>query len=363
MTDDETGPLGYNLEELRRKALNREIRRRRGNAPLRFSSKRVMAMGDEQEKRAGRSKTHAEIRKTRRSKTGFRPDSPSRVLANHIVIEALNESSSSLLSTSSALNKRDQLGEQALNTINVQKQSIAELRPARRRIKWNSAICDWERKSELKQLQPNCRLSSLQLKDLNIPGSHLNFNEKTERIATVISPYHRLQDKIGGNSSIELCANHIKELEDRLRECFHDVRRYQREAEEVRHQCALLEHENSTMRMQLASMNAPARRTSLVHSPSLDQVTTSLDQLKEKLSKLDEEIGMIKMQKRSLDADSRIWLELLESTSVDRETVELRSGSRLDGSISTAEESDIKSMLTRDISFEDTDLYSLDMAC
>jgi hypothetical protein len=109
--------------------------------------------------------------------------------------------------------------------------------------------------------------------------------------------------------------------------------------------------------MQLASMNAPTRRASSAHQPSVDQVAANLDRLKEKLAKLDEELGMIKTRKRSVDADCRVLLELLESKSVNSPgPVVSRSSSRRNGSTSIVDESDIKLMLMRDLALEDIDL-------
>lgn len=263
----------------------------------------------------GRAALNAEIRRSRRH---LPPPEYSARTIDHDLIAAFNESNASILSTAS--DRKEQLGEQTLQTISVQKKSIAELRPARRKIKWNSAISDWERKSDQQQLQPQHRLSSLQLVDLQIHGIRRNLQRQT------VGSSSRSDELCGANGDVvQNPAVQTDELEDNIRRCFRALNRARKETSQIKLQYESVVQDNARMRQQLQSMSAPSRRQSN-QSQTHDQVASNVDRLREKLAKLDEELGMIKMQKKSVDADCLILQELLETHS-DEPTTPISSSS------------------------------------
>jgi hypothetical protein len=123
----------------------------------------------------------------------------------------------------------------------------------------------------------------------------------------------------------------------------------ERETAESRKALHEVERMNTLLKERLESMNAQHRRTT--NQPqSQSHVTLHLDRLRAKLTKLDEELGEVKMQKKTIDADCLILQELLEVTSVNQRD--------LDEPFSVAEESDIKSYLTGEFTSEDMGVFS-----
>jgi hypothetical protein len=335
--------FGYNLEELRRRSLSNEIRRRRVDTPSRAGTKPSTVCVDYSlstldSKR--RSVLLAEIRKRRNA------DIRSRDRTREQVTD-FNESNSSLVSNSPN-SRKERLGLRTLQTISVQKESIAELRPTRRKIKWNSAISDWERKSDVDKQQPQHRLSSLQLTDLQIHGNREIGKGGPERYHAEATDRQAEQEK--ALSITETPEYHTDHLEDCIRQRFRELRSLHRETAETQKAVDDVEKKNAFLRDQLESMNTQHRRTA--NQPqSQSHVSSHLDRLRAKLAKLDEELGELKMQKKTIDADCLILQELLEVNSVKQRD--------LDEPCSVAEESDIKSFLTGDFTSEDMGVFSL----
>jgi hypothetical protein len=340
MSTNTANSFGYNLEEPRRRSLNQEIRRRRVDTPSRAATKPSnVDVADTTFDTRRRSVLLADIRRSRNTDIRRRD-------RNRDQVPDFNESNSSLLSNSPN-SRKERLGLRTLQTISVQKESIAELRPTRRKIKWNSTISDWERKSDVDKLEPQHRLSSLQLKDLQIHGirdstlggperAHVEGNDGQAERAIILG-------------ITENPEHHTDQLEDCIRQRFRELRSVERETAESRKALHEVERMNTLLKERLESMNAQHRRTT--NQPqSQSHVTLHLDRLRAKLTKLDEELGELKMQKKTIDADCLILQELLEVTSVNQRD--------LDEPFSVAEESDIKSYLTGEFTSEDMGVFS-----
>lgn len=340
MSTNSATSFGYNLEELRRRSLNQEIRRRRVDTPSRAATKPpIVGVLDATFDTRRRSVLLADIRRRRNADIQLRDK-------NREQVPDFNESNSSLLSNSPN-SRKERLGLRTLQTISVQKESIAELRPTRRKIKWNSTISDWERKSDAEKLEPQHRLSSLQLKDLQIHGVRDSKPSGQELL------YEEGNDEQAESARIlgitENPEHHTDQLEDCIRQRFRELRSVERETAETRKALQEVERKNTLLKERLGSMNAQHRRTA--NQPqSQSHVTLHLDRLRVKLSKLDEELGELKMQKKSIDADCIILQELLEVTSMNQRD--------LDEPFSVAEESDIKSYLTGEFTSEDMGMFT-----
>jgi hypothetical protein len=333
--------FGYDLEELRRRSLNHEIRRRRVDTPSRVTKPSIVGVDNATPDAKRRSVLLAEIRRSQKSAICSGD-------VNREQMTDFNESNSSLVSNSPN-SRKERLGVRTLQTINVQKESIAELRPTRRKIKWNSAISDWERKSDVEKLQPKHRLSNLELKDLHIHGVWESRPGELQRAQAEANDEKAEREKVIGLT--ENPEHHTDQLEDCIRQRFHELRSVQRETAETRKHLYEVEKMNTFLREQVECMNAQHRRTS--NQPqSHSHVKLHLDRLRAKLTKLDEDLGQLKMQKKTIDADCLILQELLDVTSVNHRDLDEP------GPVSVAEESDIKSYLTGEFTSEDMGCFS-----
>jgi len=383
---------GNLLEDVRRNAINRDIRRNSSKSILRkpLPSK---ALHDELLERASQHDAKSRIQSILRTPCAFQKEltervskptapsfSPSSVMdhsnlqaihreirlqksgsprhpAQATISEALKEELLNNYSPTkaAAAAPTDRLGDTSLQNINDQKSSIAELRPARRKIKWNKALTDWERKN-----QRNTRIDSLQIEDLQIHGSNALRRDSTDSQDS--------EDDIRTNPG-----ENLDVLERNIRCCFKTIKRTSKETNKNNASIDSLRSENLKLRRELLSMNADLPHGMQSFRQSENQLSTTIEHLREKVAALDEQIGMLKMQSKLIKADSVILAEIAEAVAAERAAVtesdneaktndtalqqHLDTSQDETGSVqSLDEESDIVTYLSCDMDMDDDEL-------
>lgn len=332
----EDTPQGYDLAEVRRSALNREIRRRRTSANTMKRRSVAPTSSSSEASRTQRSALHQELLGTIRP-IGRRLPRSGEVRS---------------ASNSPSMPRHERLGQRSLQTIHDEKQSIAELRPARRKIKWNATISDWDRKQDQTSTSTT-RIANLQLGDLQIHGLQRNQQTHTGDGAAPPPVLLAFQKVPGMQDLVKNPGAHIDELELSIRRCFQSLSRVNEETTKINEKCHTLDVENEQLRQQLLSMNSPHRRQSIQQSQQ--QIQTNLQRLQDKVAELDEQLGMLKMQKKTVDADCLILQEIVNEAALASPCTTVTTAASLSSAgsfqhdpCSMAEDSDIKTLVTTD---------------
>ena len=199
----------------------------------------------------------------------------------------------------------DQLSVKVLEQIETHKSLIAELRPARRKIKWKQHISDWDRnpvhKSKIEDLQLH-DLQGLRMQASAVsPGKDAAVDD---RLHKSFSSLDILED------FYENPVEHIDEIESNVEKCLKTIRRVKRETQTNRRTCTDLQQKCSDIRKELQQLPIPPRQQAMRQVQQ--QLESTKKHLEEKQAELDEQIGMLRMQHNRLAADIALSRELLE---------------------------------------------------
>ncbi|GKZ00986.1 hypothetical protein MPSEU_001050100 [Mayamaea pseudoterrestris] len=191
----------------------------------------------------------------------------------------------------------DPLSSDELDRINQHKSLIAELRPDRRKIKWNQHVSDWERKPAHRQ-----HIEELQMHDLQ--GVRVSSLPSSMDLNRSFSGLH-MEDEMTRNPSL-----YIDEMEDNLATCFKTMRRVKRETQSNEDKCRELREACDKVRTKLLQLPPPPKH--LAMRQAQQQLESIKRHLSTKQTELEEQIGMLRMQHSRLAADISMAKELLE---------------------------------------------------
>lgn len=351
------------LQQIRRTALHRELCRRgkkqHQHAKMRASSARI---GSPSSPVSSPS-----------SPSGRRRNHKAKSLDSTRVAELKKQVLNSLVQKSATT---DRLGERSLLSIESHKSSIAEMRPARRKIKWNNSTYSdtWD---------PNRSIGDLQLDDLQIHGksnvasgnvsatssstpssprrsvghnsegqsspsrSNAGKNSPGRRKSNTAAPNEQLMQEFGRNPG-----QHIDALERGIRSCCATLNRVEQETLDLDNQAIALRKSNQKLTDQLQSM--PATPRTMSYKQSHQQLSSTVERLTSKLQELDNQIGILIQQKKSVVADSEVLQEIVQHADDDGDELRRQDEYQIEDvpRYSSDEESDIRSILSGDLTMD-----------
>jgi regulator of replication initiation timing len=206
------------------------------------------------------------------------------------------------------------LGHTCLDSIKSHKNVIAEMRPTRRKIKWQSNISDWERSSNAnqknnynKKKQTGARISvGLNLEDLHILGAPKKTSEEEEEE----------EQQLNEASMLDLGCNlgdSVDDLEDNIELLFATIRRLSKEVDELDEQAEQLRVQNAALRQQVVNCLPviPQKTPSAARRRTCPQLTHTVERFKEKSCEMNEQIALLNLQRRETEqATAALLLEL-----------------------------------------------------
>lgn len=168
----------------------------------------------------------------------------------------------------------DLIGSEHLQSIDTQRSSIAELRPVRRKLKWQAP-------SDREQQGSNVRVQALNLGDLDLHGS-----------APLSSSSEQPNTTITTESKPPLS---VEEMERQIRRCRKVIKRCHKELQQDREAIRNVQDETQQLRKQLV---ASAGDT------TTKQLAQEVERLQIQSRQLDEQLGQLVEQKRKLVDES-----------------------------------------------------------
>ena len=160
--------------------------------------------------------------------------------------------------------KNERIGNVSLRNIADHKSSIAEMRPARRKIRWNMAGPDTEKCPT----SGRTRIPGLNIGDLSFHGCS-PFGEKTDQ--------ERLEAE-------------IQRLEQSIRRCFQSIERVKKEAEKDKELAEHIREENRELRRKLIAIPVPKNQSI---RQAQRQLESTIGLLKAKLDDFEDEEGIL----------------------------------------------------------------------
>lgn len=189
--------------------------------------------------------------------------------------------------------KKPGVSKEALSSIDLQKSLIADMRPARRRIKWNKAVSDWDRKGD----QTSTRIKvGIDLEELEfLGGVPLNQTTPTQNEATVSrqtteEPYSSITDF----SNVE--ADEVDQLEEKINRTYESIKRIAQENDGLDKDVDRLKQENQALREDIAAVPLGNNST----KKSVDQLHQLEKKLKAKLRELDHQCKLLRKRRTEI---------------------------------------------------------------
>jgi archaellum component FlaC len=275
------------VDAIRQKAFNQEVRRR---CP---SSRRV----------AQKSQASPQMKLQRQRR--IKEEKP---LAEHECHDSVKSNPNVNLEKGTI----DPLSTNILDQINQHKSLIAELRPDRRKIKWNQQLSDWERKPLNRPKTDDSPMFDLQ-------GVHIHLSNNLHKSFASLDIF----DDMNENPS-----DHIDEIEHGLEKCFKTIRRIKKETQTNDRKCQELQQARAAIRKELLQLPLPPRQQPM--RQARQQLESTKRHLKAKQNELDEQIGMLRMQHNRLAADIAMARELLEEEDKTKAVEFLHASFRID---------------------------------
>ena len=180
-----------------------------------------------------------------------------------------------------------------------------------------------------------------------LKASSSSLKTVTNTKATTVSPKTSLKDTPPPQQSssksipenlddpMEHPGRHLDFWESKINHCCKLIRRVQRQAAEAKEQAEKLQKENQALRRQLLVNNSNSNHSTahssasstgsaarLYASAQARGTSATTANLQEKLAQLDEQIGMLKMQKRNLDADTTVLREIVNESAGSNDLAE-----------------------------------------
>lgn len=205
--------------------------------------------------------------------------------------ESLSNSTSSFSSmtshlTSKSTNSHERMNSISLQTIQDHKAGIAEMRPTRRKIRWNvdGEINEPEVRSCRSPSTRKSRVSGLNIDDLDVqPGAR-----KTQRPVA--------EDNPGSESLIQ----NIRNLEDKIKDTFDAMFQIENETKENEEQAKELRSQIKVLRRQIDDLPDSVSRTQSLRQAK-SQMHKAIEGLRDKIKSTDEQVTVLISQKHMTD--------------------------------------------------------------
>lgn len=187
------------------------------------------------------------------------------------------------------------ISKESLTNINNEKSSIAKMRPTRRRIKWNSAVSDWDRKTDTTTTRIKV---GIDLEELQFLGG-VPLQSQEEKIAREEN-YSSMTDF----SFME--GDHIDELEMKINRTYDTIKRITTENDDLDAEVEKLKEQNQSLRREIADV--PTGKTAT--RKGLEQLISMERRMKKKVHELEKQCKLLKQRKDEIEvAKQRIRSE------------------------------------------------------
>jgi len=183
------------------------------------------------------------------------------------------------------------ISKESLSNINTEKSLIAGMRPTRRKIKWNSAVSDWDRNGDhtSTRIKVGIDLEELQLLG-GVPLKSLH--EVTHAPAEHFS-------SISDFSFAE--GDAVDVLEKKINRTYETIKRIAKENGEIDEEVDKLNKQNQTLRQEIAAVPMGKYPT----KKGLDQLYNAEKRLKKKIRELERQFKLLKRRRNELEEAKR----------------------------------------------------------
>jgi uncharacterized protein YeeX (DUF496 family) len=191
------------------------------------------------------------------------------------------------------------ISRESLSNIHQQKSLIAEMRPARRKIKWNRVVSDWDRRND-----NTTRIRvGIGLDDLQIHGGVPVQQQQEEPIAAVVEDH---DSSMTDFSFAE--GDRVDVLELKLTRTYRTIKRLAKESDGLDEQAAVMREENQTLRQEVADIPMGIKT---VRRGGLEQLLQMEKKLQRKLKDMERQNRNLKRRTAELErAKQRIRVDV-----------------------------------------------------
>eukprot|EP00977_Amphora_coffeiformis_P010638 scaffold2509_cov169-Amphora_coffeaeformis.AAC.6 len=183
------------------------------------------------------------------------------------------------------------ISKESLSNINTEKSLIAGMRPRRRKIKWNSAVSDWDRNGDhtSTRIKVGIDLEELQL----LGGVPLKSLEEVTR-----APAENFSS-ISDFSYAE--GDAVDVLEKKINRTYETTKHIAKENDEIDEEVGKLNEQNQVLRQEIAAVSMGKYPT----KKGLDQLYVAEKRLKKKIRELERQCKLLKRRQKELEEAKR----------------------------------------------------------
>lgn len=192
-----------------------------------------------------------------------------------------------------AFREKPCVSKEALTSINFERASIAEMRPARRKLKWGSALADWDRKSD----KTTARIKvGIDLEELQVLGGVPMDQSQKDAITNGEGEHHESTTDLSCEEGIE-GEDPIEKFEKRINKTYDSIKRITQENDDLDKEVERLKQENQTLRHDIAVI--PMGKSSV--RKGTNQLQHLEKKLKSKLREMERQCVLLRRRKIEIE--------------------------------------------------------------
>ena len=194
------------------------------------------------------------------------------------------------------------ISKESLSNINAHKSFIAEMRPARRKIKWNSAVSDWDRRGDhvSTRIKVGIDLEELQfLGGVPLKPQQAEGTSTSRRHDVISSSDQTISSTVDNLSFIE--GDAVEELERKINHTYDTIKRIAQENDEIDEQVESLKEQNRALGRDIAAIpmgKNPTRK-------GIEQLCRLEKKLRKKVREMERQCKLLKRRKNEIEQAKR----------------------------------------------------------
>ena len=183
------------------------------------------------------------------------------------------------------------ISKEALSNINAEKSLIAGMRPRRRKIKWNSAVSDWDRNGD----HTSTRIKvGIDLEELQLLGG-VPLESLKEVTRTPTENFSSISDfSFADGDAVDI-------LEKKINRIYETIKRIAKENDEIDEEVDKLNEQNQALRQEITAVPMGKNST----KKGLDQLYMTEKKLKKKIRELERQYKLLKRRRNELEEAKR----------------------------------------------------------